>query len=177
MKIQIWSKLSSHTCSSLLSERGHRGRIGHGAVRAHATTPVARSFFRAPLLLSLPQRAVLLCSASLSRTHRPSLPTPLACERSPRPPWPWPPLHAEPPLEPAPTPTNPQIRLLSSQRSSQARPSPPRLAGTPPQRHSTAAGRRSPWSRRHWPPRALKPPPTGSSRSPLPPPPRGPHRR
>ena len=135
--------------------------------RWHATTPVARSFFRAPLLLSLPQRAVLLCSASLSRTHRPSLPTPLACERSPRPPWPWPPLHAEPPLEPAPTPTNPQIRLLSSQRSSQARPSPPRLAGTPPQRHSTAAARRPLWNRLHGPPlRALRPP-RGSSRVPL----------
>ena len=87
-----------------------------------------------------------------------------------------PPLHAEPPLEPTPPSTNPRIRLLSSQRSSRARPSPPRLAGTPPQRHSTAAGRRSPWSRRHWPPRALKPPPTGSSRSPIPPPP-FPHRQ
>ncbi|XP_039803554.1 translation initiation factor IF-2-like [Panicum virgatum] len=70
-------------------------------------------------------------------------------------------LHAEPSIELAPPSTNPRICLLSSQRSSRARPSPPRLAGTPPQRYSTAAGRRPPWSRRHRPPPRAPRPPTG----------------
>ena len=99
-------------------------------------------------------------------TPPPLDPTATGTATPPRPPWPWPPLHAEPPLEPAPTPINPQIRLLSSQRSSRARPSPPHLAGAPPPRLSSPPARRSPWRHHYRPPRAPKPPPTGAHKPP-----------
>ena len=130
MKIQIESRISSHTCSSLLSERGHRGRIDHGAARAerlHLLLP-CRSF---PNLL---EPAFLLTTRTSSPSAR--------CRRarravSPCRCSPWPPAVLAPSsshFHPPSAPIDLGNGFISFQWSSQARPPLHIVADEPPPR-------------------------------------------
>ena len=80
-------------------------------------------------------------------------------------------------LRPSPAPINLGNGLISPQRSSQAQPPLPMVAGTPPPRRSSATDRRRLWSRCLGPPPREPRAPRGAARSPLPFPHPNPRRR
>ena len=119
---------------------------------------------------SSPPRYLPCVLAAVAQTT-PALPARIRARHC-SPPWPPPPLLSSSPfLHPTPNQTNPAAGFTSPPGSSPTFSPPLTTAGTPPQRHSTATGRRPPWNRRHGPPTRAPRPPTGPRRAPLAPPP------
>ena len=158
MKIQIESKISSHTCSSLLFERGHRGRIDHGAAHAerlHLLLPCRP--FPNPLELAFSFATRTPSPSARCRRAPSSMMSPRATTGiPPRPPWPppAPPRRAIDRARPAlHQPPNP-LALVPTKLPG------PAITSTP-RRNAAAAAQH-----RRRPPPAVEPPPqTTSSRS------------